>query len=291
MNSKTNSNHRSPKVSIGMPVFNSEKFIREALDSLLAQTFSDFELIISDNASNDGTEGICREYAARDPRIRYVRQSDNKGAIANFQFVLNEAAGEFFMWAAADDRRDPEFLRVALQVFEAHGNCGLVFCDYRILNFETGDSSIVHVGMFNSAKPGKRYLMRLLTPCSSLIYGLHRLSILRQIPLDVYDFFDMHLTHWYAINSMVKIIPLPLYTAGVKGPFSPKGTRIPYSSTGKRIDASRFFREEKKMLFEKVPFFTAVTLYILLKYFYFKNVNNLNKIIRTHFGRIPISSI
>jgi glycosyltransferase involved in cell wall biosynthesis len=93
-----------PKVSIGMPVYNGEHFIREALDSLLAQTFTEFELIISDNGSSDATEAICKEYAAKDRRIRYVRQAENRGAGANFQFVLDESVGEYFMWAAADDR-------------------------------------------------------------------------------------------------------------------------------------------------------------------------------------------
>jgi glycosyltransferase involved in cell wall biosynthesis len=104
------------QVSIGMPVFNGEKFIREALDSLLAQTFTDFELIISDNASTDGTEAICREYAATDARIRYVRQVKNLGAIANFKFVLDEAVGEYFMWAAADDVWGKNWIKILLPV-------------------------------------------------------------------------------------------------------------------------------------------------------------------------------
>src|ERR1035437_6848500 len=99
----------SPKVSIGMRVYNGGKYIRRALASLLAQTFTDFELIISDNASTDGTEAICREYAAGDPRIRYVRQGENLGAMANFRFVLNEAGGEYFMWAAHDDVRESAY--------------------------------------------------------------------------------------------------------------------------------------------------------------------------------------
>jgi len=102
--------NRLPRVSIGMPVYNGEKYIREALDSLLAQTFTDYELIISDNASTDGTEAICREYVARDSRIRYVRQNQNRGALANYQFVLDEAVGEYFMWAAADDVWDVNFI-------------------------------------------------------------------------------------------------------------------------------------------------------------------------------------
>ena len=101
-----------PKVSIGMPVYNGEQFIRCALDSLLEQSFPDFELIISDNASTDGTEEICREYAARDQRINYVRQPLNLGAYANFKFVLDEAHGEYFMWAACDDIRSADFIEL-----------------------------------------------------------------------------------------------------------------------------------------------------------------------------------
>lgn len=101
-----------PKVSIGMPVYNGEQFIRGALDSLLEQSFSDFELIISDNASTDGTEEICRKYVNRDRRIRYTRQPLNLGAYANFKFVLDEARGEYFMWAACDDTRSADFIEL-----------------------------------------------------------------------------------------------------------------------------------------------------------------------------------
>ena len=107
-------NNHIPTVSIGMPVYNGEPYIRAALESLLAQTFTDFELIISDNASTDATESICREYAARDSRIDYVRHEKNQGASANFQFVLDQARGEFFIWAACDDVRSPDFISVNL---------------------------------------------------------------------------------------------------------------------------------------------------------------------------------
>jgi glycosyltransferase involved in cell wall biosynthesis len=105
-----------PQVSIGMPVYNGAKFIREALNSLLMQTFANFELIISDNASTDETETICREYAAKDERIRYVRQAYNLGPVTNFEFVLNEAVCEFFMWAAADDVWDKRWIDALLPI-------------------------------------------------------------------------------------------------------------------------------------------------------------------------------
>lgn len=99
-----------PEVSIGLPVYNGSTYLREALDSLLAQTFSSFELIISDNGSTDDTADICSTYARRDARIRYIRQEQNCGAMANFQFVLDNARGRFFCWAAADDHWDSDRL-------------------------------------------------------------------------------------------------------------------------------------------------------------------------------------
>ncbi len=101
-----------PKVSIGMPVFNGEKFLSPVLDSLIGQSFLDFELIISDNASTDGTEQICREYAARDHRINYIRQPVNAGIVANFKFVQKKSRGEYFMWAASDDIRSLDFVEL-----------------------------------------------------------------------------------------------------------------------------------------------------------------------------------
>lgn len=124
----------SPKVSIGMPVYNGEPFIREALDSLLAQTFTDFELIISDNASTDGTEAICREYAAKDARIQYVRQAANRGSTANFQFVLDEALGEYFMWAAADDEWLPKFIETTVNCLQTDESASMAMTGYRCVS-------------------------------------------------------------------------------------------------------------------------------------------------------------
>ena len=98
-----------------MPVYNGERYIREALDSLLAQTHAAFELIISDNASTDGTEAICQAYALSDPRVRYFRQTKNLGASANFRIVLGEAKSKYFMWAASDDAWDPGWISEMLE--------------------------------------------------------------------------------------------------------------------------------------------------------------------------------
>tara|TARA_B100001057_G_C22718245_1_gene898621 strand:+ start:156 stop:1025 length:870 start_codon:yes stop_codon:yes gene_type:complete len=107
-----------PNVSIGMPVYNGAKTIKKAIDSLLAQTFKDFELIISDNASDDETENICRKFVSKDSRIHYIRQDKNIGLYQNENFLLGKAAGKYFMFAADDDWRSPEFLEVNVSALE-----------------------------------------------------------------------------------------------------------------------------------------------------------------------------
>lgn len=110
---------QTPKVSIGMPVYNAESYLSQAIDSLLAQTYADFEIIISDNASTDQTEAICRDYAKRDPRISYVRQQENLGAIDNFNHVFGLARGKYFKWAAYDDICEPGFLARCVEVLDS----------------------------------------------------------------------------------------------------------------------------------------------------------------------------
>lgn len=106
------------KVSIGIPVYNGEPYLPQALDSLLGQTFADFEIIISDNASEDGTEELCRQYAAQDSRIRYVRNETNLGAAKNYNGLVTMARGEYFKWAAHDDWVAPTYLERCLEVLE-----------------------------------------------------------------------------------------------------------------------------------------------------------------------------
>ena len=118
---------QTPLVSIGMPVYNGERFIRPALDSLLAQTHRDFELIISDNVSTDATAEICQAYAARDPRIRYSRLATHVSAIENFDRALGLATGEYFMWAAADDLWEPGFVSTLLTLLQGSPEAVLAF--------------------------------------------------------------------------------------------------------------------------------------------------------------------
>jgi glycosyltransferase involved in cell wall biosynthesis len=108
-----------PLVSIGMPLYNAERHLAEALDSLLAQDYENLELIISDNASSDATESICRAYAAREKRISYHRAETNRGAVLNFNRVFELSTGKYFMWAAHDDTRAPGFVSCCVAALEA----------------------------------------------------------------------------------------------------------------------------------------------------------------------------
>jgi glycosyltransferase involved in cell wall biosynthesis len=112
-------NRPTPRVSIALPVYNGERFLSQSLDSLLGQTYGDFELLLCDNASTDATEEICRNYAARDRRIAYVRRETNLGMSGNFNQGFAAARGEYFKWAAYDDIHAPEFLARCVEVLDA----------------------------------------------------------------------------------------------------------------------------------------------------------------------------
>ena len=107
-------------VSIGMPVYNGGKTLAMAISAILSQSYQNFELTISDNYSTDETADICNDFAARDRRIKYFRQPHNIGASKNFQFVLEQAAGKYFFWAAADDSRSSDFIEANVNFLEAN---------------------------------------------------------------------------------------------------------------------------------------------------------------------------
>ena len=100
----------TPKVSIGMPVYNGEGYIQSAIESILQQDFTDFELIISDNGSNDKTQAICKQFAQIDSRVIYHRSDRNRGAAWNYNRLFDLSRGEYFKWQAHDDLCRPQFI-------------------------------------------------------------------------------------------------------------------------------------------------------------------------------------
>jgi glycosyltransferase involved in cell wall biosynthesis len=175
----------TPLVSVGMPVYNGERHLREALDSLIAQTHRDFELIVADNASTDGTQAICEEYAARDRRISYFRHTRHTGAIDNFAFVFRRSRGKYFMWAAHDDKEaDPRYLEGLLGEMEsARGGAepDLVFPDVSCID---GSGQVILENImaeFRNCGTRGDYAVASVTKADCQMYGLWRSSALRTI--------------------------------------------------------------------------------------------------------------
>ncbi|CAN1208950.1 hypothetical protein TUMEXPCC7403_01920 [Tumidithrix helvetica PCC 7403] len=204
---------QEPLITIGMPIYNEERFLRKTLDSILAQDYKNFELIISDNASEDETQNICYEYAQRDPRIRYFRNDRNIGSIKNFAQVLHHAEGEYFMFAAGHDLYHPQFLSQCVTVMRQDSSIVLCYpqtawidLQDRVLGFFLGTldtQGMSQVSRFQHVLWGLNYCYP--------IYGLMRTSVVRHVNHDrlIIGPDDLMLAELSLIGSFA-FIPEPL---------------------------------------------------------------------------------
>ena len=174
----------TPLVSIGLPVYNAADTLPRALDSLLAQDYGNVEIILSDNCSDDGTADLCREYAGRDPRIRFSANETNVGVINNLKKVLREARGNLFMWAAADDFWHPDFVSKLQARLADDPGAGVVMC---AVDRVRPDGSLLDGIRFpRDLNPdGKSHLGMSLAMISNtkynlFFYGLFRRELLRR---------------------------------------------------------------------------------------------------------------
>ena len=174
-----------PTLTIGMPVYNGQNFIAEAIESILEQTYTDFELIISDNASNDDTQHICELYARRDSRIVYYRNESNLGAAANFNRLIALASGKYFKWAAHDDICAPSFLEKCVDVLARDTSVVLSYPKTSIID-ERGAPYLNYLVKLNgeSHQPHVRFgeIIRKEHWCYS-IFGIFRTDILKKTPI------------------------------------------------------------------------------------------------------------
>lgn len=174
--------HDYPTVSIGLPVYNGASFLRQTLDNLLAQEYEDFELIIADNASTDETEAIAREFATRDPRIRYDRAAKNHDAQWNFNRVCRMAAAPYFMWASCHDRWDPKFIARFVEILESDPS--VVLCFSRAAEIDHDGERIGPLrGKLDTRGMDRamRYSKVVRGICCYAIYGLFRTESLQQV--------------------------------------------------------------------------------------------------------------
>lgn len=167
---------QKPLVSIGMPVYNAAGTLKRAIESLLGQDYQNIELVISDNASNDETEAISREYAAIDKRVLYHRSALNMGAIWNFNRVFELSTGKYFVWAAHDDMRAKSFITKCVERLEA--NHDAVLCQAHTEFKVEGNDKVFMIATLDTIEGIKsipeRYSMVYKTLPAIAIYGLMR---------------------------------------------------------------------------------------------------------------------
>ena len=178
---------KRPRVSIGLPVYNGENFLGEEVESILAQTFQDFELIISDNASTDRTEEISRAFAAQDTRIRYVRNSENIGGDFNYNQTFQLSSSKYFKWAAHDDLHEPDFLLKCVQALDRDSSIVLAYTRAVTIYGEGRSTKDWGAGEdLGSDVPHERFREALAprkTPFPLPIFGVVRANILRKTRL------------------------------------------------------------------------------------------------------------
>jgi len=205
----------SPLVSVGLPVFNGAAFLTQALDSVLAQTYTNFELIISDNASTDATPDILREYSARDPRIRILRQASNIGVAHNQTMVAREARGTLFKWVFANDEFAPTLLADCVAVMQ--GDPSVVLCYGRTQFIDLAGKRLeVYQGDFAalSADPLERYriVRKRLHLCTAIQGGLIRRPALQRCGyMGNYPCSDRVLLAGLALEGMLVLLPQILF--------------------------------------------------------------------------------
>jgi glycosyltransferase involved in cell wall biosynthesis len=205
-----------PLVSIGLPVYNAERYLAQALDSLLGQDHSNLELIVSDNASSDSTQEICTSYAHRDSRLRYHRSEKNMGAVWNFNRVFELATGEYFMWAAHDDLRDPSYVSACLAALRQRPDAVLCCTDIRFID-EVGKAIDVppHVaGIRPVGETAGQRLRQIARACNWFdVYGLARSAALKQTRRAVSTWgFDVVIELELCLRGRVVYVPEPLFS-------------------------------------------------------------------------------
>lgn len=173
---------QAPRVTIGVPVYNAQRYLEPTLESLLDQDYPDFELLISDNGSTDRTEEICRRFAERDSRIRYYRNDENLGAAENYNRLVALARGELFKWAAYDDMCAPSYVSSCVAALDRHPDAVLAYPKTTIIDGDGGVVDDFEDGLdLPEAQPWRRLasFTRRWNLCNAC-FGLMRTAVLRQ---------------------------------------------------------------------------------------------------------------
>jgi len=262
---------KSPLVSIGMPVYNGEKCVGQALDSLLVQDFKDFELIISDNASTDRTAEICQAYAARDKRIQYHGTEKNTGPFLNFKRVLELARGEYFMWAADDDRWEPNFISSVMPYLLQGGEMIYAMSGSDMYNHATKQRKfrsprcLPAVNQYNDCFENCVQLIK--KPISVLMYGIHRTEQLRKTKFinrkKYFDFGDLSLLIETSTMGKMHVVPKILFHVGIVEVVRPVKSFSKHKLPGFKYGYHDYYLKTCKLLVKAVTFSPMQKLYLL----------------------------
>ena len=205
----------TPRVTIGMPVYNGERFLAEALDSILTQTFDDFRLVVSDNGSTDGTVAILEEYAARDPRIIVLRGDQNRGASWNYERTFDDCESPYFKWAAADDLLAPTYLERLVEALDEAPKASLAYPRTKLIDEEGNVLREIDDNL--AAKPGAPPHVRLRHAILNVSYGnpafaLNRTDAVRRTRLvQTFPWADYILLAELALAGDFCSVPEPLF--------------------------------------------------------------------------------
>ena len=173
----------APRLSVGLPVYNGENYLAESLEALLGQTYENFELIISDNASTDGTADICHRYEKQDSRIRYVRQPRNVGCAPNHNYVVQQARGELFKWASHDDLYARDLLKRLVDALDEFPHVVLAHSWTATIEDSGAVRAVDYCLATASPSAPERFRSLLFDNGGDDTAGVIRLSVLRQTPL------------------------------------------------------------------------------------------------------------
>lgn len=172
------------RLTIGMPVYNGENFVAEAIESILGQKFKDFRLTISDNGSTDGTENICRRFAAIDERIEYLRSDENRGAAWNFNRLVALCDTEYFMWASHDDLWSPEYLLHCVSALDRNPTCALCYTRTSVVNDEREVIKVIPTDTrLQADSASRRFAAVWRYPPQVLVFGVIRTGVLKKTRL------------------------------------------------------------------------------------------------------------
>jgi glycosyltransferase involved in cell wall biosynthesis len=202
-----------PRLSIGLPVYNGGKYLAEAIEALLGQTYEDFELVISDNASTDGTADLCRRYGKQDSRIRYMRQPRNIGMQPNHNFVITQARGELFKMASHDDLYARDLLKRCVDALDEHPQVVIAHCWEAMIDTSGHVTKLLQYSVaLDSPRAPERFRSMLFDGWDDYTYGVMRTDVLRRTRLHgSHHFADRTINTELGLHGPFYMVPDWLY--------------------------------------------------------------------------------